>query len=436
MNTRTSFAAIGLVLFGLHMPEALPQSQTSSALQARPEAVQWFEGARFGMFIHWGVYSVPGRGEWVMENEKIPVSEYEKFAPQFNPQAFDAKKIVQLAKRAGMRYITVTSKHHDGFAMWPSKQTTWDIADATRYGQDLLQALAEESRRAGLRLFFYYSQLDWHHPDYWPLGSRGHSAGRAPGGSFPRYLDFMDAQLTELLTQYGPIGGIWFDGMWDKPDADWRLERTYNLIHKLQPSALIGSNHHRTPYPGEDFQMFEKDLPGANSAGFNTTVISALPRESCDTLNDSWGYNKLDNHYKSTKQLIHFLVRSAGADANFLLNIGPTGSGEVPAEFEQRLTQMGEWLDKYGETIYGTRGGPVTARSWGVTTQRDGRIYAHILDWTDRYLILPPLAGIKSARMFDTAQAVPLRKLDQGLLLELPASPAADSVDRIVILEQ
>jgi alpha-L-fucosidase len=436
MNGTTSFAVTGLTLLSLCALDASPQSQPAPVLQARPEAVQWFEAARFGMFIHWGVYSVPGRGEWVMENEKIPVSEYEKFAPQFNPQAFDAKKIVQLAKRAGMKYITVTSKHHDGFAMWPSKQTNWDIADATPYGKDPLRALAEESRRAGLKLFFYYSQLDWHHTDYWPLGSRGLATGRPPGGTFARYLDYMDAQLTELLTQYGPIGGIWFDGMWDKPDADWRLERTYNLIHRLQPSALIGSNHHRTPYPGEDFQMFEKDLPGGNSAGFNTTVISALPRESCDTINDSWGYNKLDNHYKSTKQLIHFLVRSAGADANFLLNIGPMASGEVPAEFEQRLTQMGEWMDKYGETIYGTRGGPVSARSWGVTTMRDGRIYVHLLDWTDRYLTLPAIPRVKSARMFDTGQSVPLRSLNEGLLLELPPSPAPDSIDRIVILEQ
>jgi len=432
-----SVIAITLFCWCAQSSRANAETRTDRVLQARPEAVQWFQDARFGMFIHWGVYSVPGRGEWVMENEKIPISAYEKFAPQFNPQAFDAKKIVSLAKRAGMRYITITSKHHDGFAMWPSKQSTWNIVDATPYKKDPLQALANEAHRQGIKLFFYYSQMDWHHPDYWPLGEkRGHAAGRAPGGDFARYLEYMNAQLTELLTQYGEIGGIWFDGMWDKPDADWQLQRTYNLIHRLQPAAMIGSNHHAAPFPGEDFQMFEKDLPGANSAGFNTTHISSLPRESCDTINDSWGYNKLDDHYKSTRQLIHFLVRSAGANANFLLNIGPTATGEVQPDFERRLEEIGQWMNKHGETIYATHAGPVSPRSWGVTTERDGEIYVHILDWKDRYLPLPALPGIKTARMFDTGQVVALRTLDDGLLLELPDSTSTELVDQIVVLQR
>lgn len=438
MNIVKTMAAVAVTLLALCWQTSRAQAEKESepVLQARADAAHWFQDARFGMFIHWGVYSVPGRGEWVMENEKIPIPEYEKFAPQFNPLAFDAKQIVSLAKRAGMKYITITSKHHDGFAMWPTKTSRWDIGDATPYGKDPLKALADEAHRQGLKLFFYYSQLDWHHPDYWPLGARGHAAGRAPGGDFGRYLQSMNAQLTELLTQYGEIGGIWFDGMWDKPDADWHLLTTYNLIHRLQPSAMIGSNHHRAPFPGEDFQMFEKDLPGANSAGFNTTHVSALPRESCDTINDAWGYNRLDSHYKSTRQLIHFLVRSAGADANFLLNIGPTNTGEVQPEFVQRLEEMGQWMSTHGETIYGTRAGPVSPRAWGVTTEKEGKIYVHILDWKDRYLPLPSLPGIKTAKMFGTGQPVALRAVDDGVLLDLPVAGSTESVDRIVVLER
>ena len=167
-----------------------------------------------------------------------------------------------------MRYITVTSKHHDGFAMFESKVSDYNIVDATPYRKDVLKALAEECRRQGLKLFFYYSQLDWHHPDYFPRGGTGRWTGAPGAGQWTGYLDYMNAQLTELLTNYGDIGGIWFDGMWDKPDADWQLDRTYALIHRLQPGALIGSNHHKLPFPGEDFQMFEKDLPGGNTAGF------------------------------------------------------------------------------------------------------------------------------------------------------------------------
>ena len=182
---------------------------SESNLQAR----QWFQDAKFGMFIHWGVYSVPADGEWYMQDKKVPVSEYEKFAPQFNPTGFRAADIVSLAKAAGMKYITITSKHHDGFAMFATKENKWNIVDATPYGKDPLKQLAEECRRQGIKLFFYHSQLDWHNPDYFPLGRTGHSAGRPEGGDFNRYLQFMDAQLSELLTNYGDVAGIWFDGM-------------------------------------------------------------------------------------------------------------------------------------------------------------------------------------------------------------------------------
>jgi alpha-L-fucosidase len=401
---------------------------------ANQAARAWFQDAKFGMFIHWGVYSVPARGEWVMEHEHIPVREYEKFAPQFNPTNFSASDIVALAKRAGMKYITITSKHHDGFAMWATRQSPWNIVDATAYKQDPLKLMAEEAHRQGIKLFFYYSQLDWHNNDYWPLGRTGHFAGRPPGGSFDHYLDFVNAQLTELLTHYGEVGGIWFDGMWDKPAAEWHLERTYALIHRLQPAALIGSNHHHAPFPGEDFQMFEQDLPGENSAGFNKAGVSGLPLETCETINHSWGYTRDDKAFKSGPQLIRYLVRAAGANANFLLNIGPTEQGQVQPEFVERLETMGDWLKTYGETIYGTRAGPISPRSWGVSTAKGRRIYVHILDWQEPYLVLPPLADVKGAWAFDTHRKVELKPINGATLLTVPPA-AAETVDRIVVLE-
>jgi alpha-L-fucosidase len=404
---------------------------SESNLQAR----QWFQDAKFGMFIHWGVYSVPGRGEWVMENEKIPIAEYEKFAPQFNPTEFSAADIVSLAKAAGMKYITITSKHHDGFAMFATKQNKWNIVDATPYGKDPLKQLAEECRKQGIKLFFYHSQLDWHNPDYLPLGRTGHSAGRPGGGDFQRYLDFMDAQLAELLTNYGDVAGIWFDGMWDKLDADWQLRRTYSLIHKLQPAALIGSNHHHAPFDGEDFQMFEKDLPGGNTAGFNQTSISALPLETCETVNGAWGYNASDKKFKSVPELIHYLVRAAGSNANFLLNIGPMPTGRVQPEFVDRLHAIGEWMQKNGDTIYGTRGGPITPRSWGVSTQKGQDIFVHVLDWKDEYLALPELPGVTRAHLFGSNAPLELKPLNGGLLLRLPKE-GREPIDTIVVLQR
>src|SRR6185295_19280917 len=317
-NALRSMTVLALAVFCLGIGAAQTTAQTYQPSESNLQARQWFQDAKFGMFIHWGVYSVPSDGEWYMEQKKVPVSEYEKFAPQFNPTKFNAAEIVALAKSAGMKYITITSKHHDGFAMFATKQNKWSIVDATPYAKDPLKALAEECRKQGIKLFFYHSQLDWHNPDYFPLGRTGHSSGRAPQGDWYKYLDYMDRQLRELLTAYGEVGGIWFDGWWDKPDADWRLDKTYKLIHDLQPQALIGNNHHQKPFPGEDFQMFEKDLAGGNTAGFNAeSEIGSLPLETCETINKSWGYNQNDKSFKKDKELLHYLIRAAGHNANF-----------------------------------------------------------------------------------------------------------------------
>ncbi|HTI62150.1 MAG TPA: alpha-L-fucosidase [Gemmatimonadaceae bacterium] len=400
----------------------------------RAAARAWFRDASFGMFVHWGVYSQLGQGEWVMQNRSIPVDTYEWLASEFNPIKFDAHEWVSLAKAAGVRYITITARHHDGFSMFATKATRYNIVDWTPFARDPMRALADECRRAGIKLFFYYSQLDWHHPDYWPRGGTGHSTGRPESGDWSRYLDFMDQQLTELLSNYGPIGGIWFDGMWDKPDADWRLDRTYTLIHRLQPSALIVPNHHKAPLPGEDVQTFEQDLPGANTAGFNTREIGSLPLETSLTMNDSWGFNITDRKFKSTRALIGYLVKAAGNDANLLLNIGPRPDGTIQPEAVERLRAIGDWLRVYGASIYGTRGGPIRPRAWGATTRRGDSVFVHVLDWPDDVLALPdPGVQITGASMLRDGSRVKFTQSAHGVTVELPPA-SADEIDRVVVL--
>jgi alpha-L-fucosidase len=433
--------SVCLIIAAACLPTVAPESSIAQS-QYQPtgenlEARKWFQDARFGLFIHWGVYSVLGDGEWVMNNRKMPISEYENLPAQFNPTEFDPAEWVALAKAAGMKYITITSKHHDGFAMFDSKISDWDIVDRTPYKKDVLKMLADECHKQGIKLFFYYSQLDWHHPDYFPRGRTGLTAGRPESGEWFKYIDYMDGQLKELLTNYGPIGGIWFDGMWDRPKADWRLEQTYKLIHSLQPAALVGSNHHLKPFPGEDFQMFEKDLPGQKTSGFNAeSEVGELPLETCETINGAWGYNANDKRFKSTKDLIHYLVKAAGYNANFLLNIGPMPNGKIQPEFAERLKQVGAWLEKNGETIYGTRGGPLTPRPWGVTTSKGNKVYLHILSWPDQVLAMPKMPKkVKSATLFNDGSKVEFLEHDKyGFFIRRPQGFTDDN-DTIVVLE-
>jgi alpha-L-fucosidase len=409
---------------------------------------QWFQDAKFGLFIHWGVYSVLGAGEWVMHQKQMTVEEYEELPPRFNPIEYDPVQWVELAKRSGMNYITITSKHHDGFAMWDSDVSDYNIVDATPYGRDVLKALADECQRQDMKLFFYYSHLDWRHPDYFPRGRTGQHSGRPDSGNFDRYLDYMDAQIRELASgRYGKLAGFWFDGWWDQrvqeegadPKAthvDWRLDKTYRLIHELQPQALIGNNHHVAPFPGENFQMFEKDLPGHNTTGFSAdSDVGTLPLETCETINRSWGYNQGDDNYKSTKELIHYLVRAAGYNANFLLNVGPTSLGVIQPDFAERMRAMGDWLERNGESIYRTRGGPVPPQDWGVSTQSEGVIFVHVLDPdVPLNLELPGTANVSVYRvdLFPDGGGIPFRQ-DGNVILNLPEN-LRDPVDTILAL--
>lgn len=406
---------------------------TTENLQAR----EWFQDSKFGLFIHWGAYSQLENGEWVMEKSKMSIKEYEELATsKFNPTKFDPSDWIAMAKDAGMKYITITSRHHDGFAMWATKQNKWNIVDASPYASDPLKMLADECHRQGMELFFYYSQLDWHHEEYFPLGKRGHYSGRPESGNFDRYLDYMDAQLRELLTGYGKIAGIWFDGMWDKPTADWRLAQTYSLIHNLQPAALIGSNHHLDPFPGEDFQMFEKDLPGQTTQKFNreSTKISSLPLETCETINTSWGYKSTDKNFKSTKDLIQYLVKAAGNNSNFLLNVGPRPDGTIQPEFKERLHEMGLWMKENGQSIYGTRGGPIKPMPWGVSTQKGNKIYLHVLEGENEVLEIPSVGKIVKACVWPKGSEISVEDSESTHILHIP-SGAFDPIDTIVELE-
>ncbi len=406
--------------------------------QADPAAVQWFEDAKFGLFVHWGVYSVLGDGEWVMNNKKIPISEYEKLPPKFNPTKFDAAEWVSLVKKAGMKYITITSKHHDGFAMYDSKVSDYDIVERTPYGKDVLAMLAEECEKQGIKLFFYYSPLDWHHSDYYPRGRTGRASGRPDSGDWEAYKKYYMAQIDELCSgRYGRIGGIWLDGIWDKPDADWGLAECYDRIHTAQPHALVGNNHHVEPLPGEDFQMFEQDLPGANTAGFNKADVAAMPLETCLTMNRTWGYNANDDNFKSTKECLHYLIGSAGRGANLLLNVGPRPDGTIQPEAVERLLEIGRWLEKNGESIYGTRRGPYSPADWGVSTMKgDDTVYLHILKFPENGVLAlaAPPDGLESVSTLDGKELKDFKVADGQLTISIPAE-VKDDVDTILVMK-
>ncbi|HSC55350.1 MAG TPA: alpha-L-fucosidase [Phnomibacter sp.] len=407
-------------------------AQTYTPAPANLAARKEFQDDKFGMFIHWGASSVLGNGEWVMTNRNIKVQDYNRLINFFNPQDFDAAKWVGIAKAAGMKYITFITRHHDSFSNWDTKQSDWKITN-TPYGKDVLKQLADECHKQGIKLYCYYSLLDWYRSDYqYETGKTGRGTGRTEKSNWDSYIRFMKAQLTELLTNYGEISGIWFDGHWDQVDndangkpkskVDWRYNEIYELIHKLQPQCLISNNHHLAPIPGEDFQAFEKDLPGHNTSGFGGAAVSTLPLETCETMNDSWGYNITDRNYKSTKKLVQFMVKAACYNANLLLNIGPMPNGDVQPEFRDTLAKMGAWMNKYGTTIYGTRGAITAPKNWGGFTQKGKTVYMHILNKPEEgnYIFIPELKEkIKTAVMLDNKTAVKFKQLPEGTFIYL-----------------
>ena len=398
------------------------------------------------MFIHWGAFSVLGDGEWVMNNRNIHVDEYKRLLNIFDPYDFDAAKWVGGAKRAGMQYITLITRHHDGFSNWDTKQSDWKITN-TYWGKDAVKLLADECHKQDIKLFVYYSLLDWYREDYpHQTGRVGQGTGRRGMGDYARYLQFMKNQLTELLTNYGEISGVWFDGYWDQtaPEGaadrssriDWKLNEIYELIHKLQPQCLIGNNHHLNPFPGEDFQMFEQDLPGENKSGLSFQEISnKMPLESCITMNDSWGFNITDRNYKSTRELIQLLIKDAALGANLLLNIGPLPNGNIQPEFTDRLDSMGNWLKTYGPTIYGTKAGFMRPAAWGAVTRKENKVYLHLFKYDgDRFFLEFPYK-VKAVRQFTNKQSLKFQTLpDHYLMIDIHDLEKNDT-DRVIEIE-
>lgn len=413
-----TLAFIALNSIAVSMPVFSQSSYvpSESNLQARKE----FSDSKFGVFIHWGIYSMFGQGEWYMTNAGINCHEYAKAASGFYPIRFDAKEWVSSIKKAGAKYICFTTRHHDGFSMFDTKYSDYNIVDATPFKRDVVKELSEECKKQGIKLHLYYSHLDWTREDYYPYGRTGRNTGRTKHGNWNDYFNFMNNQLTELLTNYGPIGAIWFDGMWDQPDDfDWRLDEQYSLIHKLQPACMIGNNHHKKPIEGEDFQMFERDLPGENKAGLSfESEIGQLPLETCQTMNGMWGYKIQDQNYKSVSELIRLLVKASGKGANLLMNVGPQPNGEIPAVALERLKGMGEWLSKYGETVYGTTRGDVMTADWGTTTRKGNTLYVHILtDNMPQFVTLPLKDKVVSAVNLNTGTKVSYEKIKGGIVL-------------------
>ncbi len=369
------------------------------------KGMQQFLDSRFGMFIHWGLYSLIARGEWVMHVERIPVQTYEQLVSQFNPLRFNAEEWVSIAADAGQKYMVITSRHHDGFSMYNTALSDYKVTN-TPFGRDPIEELASAcARRSDVRLGFYSSLLDWHHPAY--------RFREESGLAWSDYLAFLHGQVRELCTNYGPIACVWFDGDWPRHKLDesnahfaaggsFEYDALYDMIHMLQPDAYIANNRHEKPLPGEDIQGFEQDLPGENTAGFNTTETYDLPMEVCMTINDSWGVHDSDDNHKSTRQLVHNLIKSASINANYLLNVGPTALGEILPAHVRRLQAMGEWLRANGEAIYGTRAG-VIATPDGVSTSRDTTHYVHALNYrSDRiYLDALPETVTRAALLID-----------------------------------
>lgn len=422
-------------------------SQTYIPTASNIAARQSFKDDRFGLFIHWGLFSILGDGEWVLNNRNIPFANYQLLEKTFNPVDFDANKWVSIAKKAGMKYITLVTRHHDGFSLWDTKYSDFNIMHSP-YKKDIVKQVADACHAQGMKLFLYYSLLDWGRTDYayWS-GRTGKGTGRKEKGNWENYVQFMKNQLTELLTNYGKIDGIWFDGYWDQlgngklhsdSHVDWHMGEIYQLIHQLQPQCLAGNNHHLAPLAGEDFQMFERDVPGENTHGFSGSgaISDALPLETCSTINDGWGYNIKDDKYKSFNTLIKLLVKSTGLNANLLLNIGPLPNGEIQPQFVSRLDSMGNWLKIYGESIYGTNGGYLRTQPWGNITQTDKKMYLHVLSDTATTIELPnfPFKKIKSAYLLKNGLKISVQQKDRIAKVRLPLL-ADGEPDHVVVLD-
>lgn len=418
---------------GVTVEDAKPGLTARQETPAQRDArMAWWREAKFGLFIHWGVYAVPAGkygdntsyGEWIMHSAKIPVAEYRGFARQFNPVKYDPTAWAQIAKDAGMRYVVITSKHHDGFALYPSAASKWNVADATPYKKDLLGPLVDAAHRQGLKIGFYYSQAqDWNNPG--GAKSRyneGDGWDDAQKGSFDAYLQNVAApQVRELLTRY-PIDILWWDTpTWMNPQRAAPLAALTALRPALVTNNRLGSGF------GGDTATPEQFVPVTGFKG---------DWETCMTMNGHWGYNAADQKWKSSADLIRKLADICSKGGNFLLNVGPTAEGEFPAACIERLRDMGRWLKTNGDAIYGTTAGPFAHLSWGVATRKGNKLYLHVFDWPkDGKLRVPLQSAAKTAYLLgDLGQKLTVAREAERVIVSVPIA-APDAVDSVVVLE-
>lgn len=400
------------------------------------ERTRWFREAKFGLFLHWGPYSVLGRHEWARHKLQIPQAQYDQYVKAFNPVKFNADEWADVAKAAGVRYMVITSKHHDGFSMFRSKASDYDM-ELTAYPGDPLKDLATAARRKGLRLGFYHSIMDWHHPSYRPLRAWEHPKGYKEGGDLNAYIDFMKRQLEELLTNYGDVAMIWFDGEWEHSTAEMRSDEVYDFIRKLQPNTLINDRlYKREPGNKADFGTPEQFVP---ATGVLDPSGKPILWESCVTINgDSWGFNQYETEFKTERDLIRMLIEVVSKGGNLLLNVGPRPDGTIQEEFVQRLRAMGRWMDVYGDAIYGTTGSPFARLPFfGRATVKDSMLYLHVFEWpADGRLRVP---GLKNAVFKASLLGVPDGKLaterdGDDWIVRLPKAPP-DATASVVSLQ-
>ena len=419
---------------------------------SKDERMEWWRQGRFGMFIHWGLYAVPagewkgkripGIGEWIMERADIPVSEYEQLTKQFNPVRFNADEWVRIAKNAGMKYIVITSKHHDGFCLWDSKVTDYDIIDATPFKRDLLRELSKACKKQGLRLCFYHSIMDWHHPDAQSPFYPNYNDRNRSNPNFARYVeDYMKPQLKELVADYGPLGVLWFDGEWIKDWTEPQGKALYNYVRELQRDIIINNRVGKgrkgmeglsksEEYAG-DFGTPEQQIPAKGLPGVDW--------ESCMTMNDTWGYKHYDQNWKSAEDLLHKLADIASKGGNFLLNVGPTAEGLIPAPSVERLAAMGEWMKVNGESIYGTTASPLGEVPWGRCTAKPGKLYLHVFDWPTNGKLEVPGTGNEVGKAYllaDKRRArLPITPKDEDTIVVTVPSEAPDPINTVVVFE-
>jgi alpha-L-fucosidase len=437
MNIRVDSRSLWLA-FACAALSAIPAGAQSKALFEETKAqhdarMAWWKDARFGMFIHWGIYSVPagtydgkqipGIGEWIMNRGKIPVARYAGYAKEFNPVKFNAEEWVQTAKKAGMKYIVITSKHHDGFAMFRSTTSPYNIYDATPFKRDPIAELAAACKRNGIKFGLYYSQAqDWHHRG--GAANGGHWDKEAQDGSFDEYLDKIAVpQVKEILTRYGPISVLWFD-----TPTDMTPERAQKFIPvlKLMPGIIV-NNRLGGGYEG-DLSTPEQYIPA--------TGIPGKDWEVCMTMNDTWGYKSYDNNWKSDKDLIQKLADIASKGGNFLLNVGPTSEGVIPGPSIERLGTMGRWMNVNHDAVYGTSAGPFTYLKWGRATRKGDMLYLHVFNWPASGELKVPLDNkATNAYLLSDASKKKLATTNSGdvLSIKLPAQ-APDPIDSVIAL--